>query len=79
MTLYDALLDGLEDEPIARPEDALDLVDDDVDVLDDEEDLDVTVLEDDEEHDPELDVNADELLAEVEETNRGPTIRFACI
>src|SRR5512133_3836333 len=69
MTLYEALLDGIDDEPLARPEDALDLVDEEVDVLDEDADLDMTVLEDDEEHDPDLDVNADELLAEIEESD----------
>ena len=69
MTLYEALLDGIDDEPLARPEDALELVDEDVDVLVDEADLDVTVLEDDDAHDPDLDVNTDELLAEIEESD----------
>ena len=66
-TLYDALLDGLEDEPVSRPEEALDLAEDPVEALDVEDDLDRAVLDDDEEHDPELDVNADELLAGVED------------
>ncbi len=66
--MYDALLDGLEDESISRVDESLDLVDDPVDVLDvDEDDLDVAVLDEDEEHDPELDVNADDLLAGVED------------
>ncbi len=63
--MYDALMDGLEDEPICRPEDALELADDPVEALDEEDDLDRAVLDDDEEHDPELDLGADELLAEV--------------
>jgi RNA polymerase primary sigma factor len=67
MILYEALLDGIDDEPLARPEDTLDLVEDDVDVLDDDADLDVTVLEDEDDHDPDLDVNTEELLAEIEE------------
>jgi RNA polymerase primary sigma factor len=62
--LYDALLDSLEDDPVSRTEESLDLVEDPIEALDvDEDDLDRAVLEDDEEHDPELDVNADELLA----------------
>jgi RNA polymerase primary sigma factor len=65
--LYDALLDGLEDEPVCRPEEPLDLVDDPVEVLDVEDDLDRAVLDDDEEHDPELSVSDDELLAVVED------------
>ena len=63
--MYDALLDSLEDEPISRAEETLDLVEDPVEALDVEDDLDRAVLDDDEEHDPELDVNAEELLAEV--------------
>jgi len=63
--LYDALLDGLEDEPVSRPEEALEMAEDPVEALDVEDDLECAVLEDDEEHDPELDVNADELLAVV--------------
>ena len=65
--MYDALLDGLEDEPISRAEETLELVEDPVEALDVEDDLDRAVLEDDEEHDPELDVNADDLLAGVED------------
>ncbi len=65
--MYDALLDGLEDEPVSRPEEVLDLAEDPVEALDVEDDLDQAVLEDDEEHDPELDVNADELLAGVDD------------
>ena len=65
--MYDALLDGLEDEPLPRAEEALDLVEDPVEALDVEDDLDRAVLDDDEEHDPELDVNADDLLAGVED------------
>ena len=53
--LYDALLDGLEDEPISRADETLDLVEDPVEALDVEDDLDRAVLDDDEEHDPELD------------------------
>jgi RNA polymerase primary sigma factor len=63
--LYDALLDSLDDDSLVRTEDTLDLVDDPVEALDADEDLDRVALEDDEEHDPDLDVNADELLAEV--------------
>lgn len=63
--MYDALLDGLEDEPISRADETLDLVEDPVEALDVDDDLDRAVLEDDEEHDPELDVNAEDLLAEV--------------
>ncbi len=63
--MYDALLDGLEDEPACRPEETLSLVDDSTDALDVDDDLDRAVLDDDEEHDPELDLGADELLAEV--------------
>ncbi len=42
-------------------------MEDPVEALDVEDDLDRAVLDDDEEHDPELDVNADELLAGVED------------
>lgn len=63
--MYDALLEGLEDESLPRVDDALDLVEDPVEALDVEDDLDRAVLDDDEEHDPELDVNADEILAGV--------------
>ena len=66
-TLYDALLDSLEDEPISRAEETLDLVEDPVEALDVEDDLDRSVLDDDEEHDPELNVGADDLLAGVED------------
>ena len=65
--MYDALLDGLDEEPISRAEVTLDLVEDPVEALDVEDDLDRAVLDDDEEHDPELDVNADDLLADVED------------
>ena len=65
--MYDALLDGLEDEPMSRPDETLDLADDPVEALDVDDDLDRAVLDDDEEHDPELDVNADDLLAGVED------------
>ncbi len=65
--MYDALLDGLDDEPISRADETLDLVEDPVEGLDVEDDLDRAVLEDDEEHDPELDANADDLLAGVED------------
>ena len=65
--MYDALLDSLEEEPISRAEETLDLVEDPVEALDVEDDLDRAVLDDDEEHDPELDVNADDLLAGVED------------
>lgn len=63
--MYDALLDSLEDEPLSQADEALDLVDDPVEVLDVDDDLDRAVLDDDEEHDPELDVNAEDLLSEV--------------
>jgi RNA polymerase primary sigma factor len=66
--LYDALLEGIEDEPIPRADEALDLVDDPVEALDVDDDLDRAVLDDDEEHDPELDLGADELLAAVEDS-----------
>jgi RNA polymerase primary sigma factor len=65
MTLYDALLDGLEDESISRAEETLELVDEPVEVLEVEDDLDRVVLDDDEEHDPEPDMTADDLLAVV--------------
>ena len=65
--MYDALLEGLEDEPLPRADEALELVDDPVEALDVEDDLDRAVLDDDEEHDPELDVGADDLLAGVED------------
>jgi RNA polymerase primary sigma factor len=60
--LYDALLDGLEDEPLSRPDETLDLAEDPVEGLEVDDDLDDAVLEDDEEHDPELDAGADELF-----------------
>ncbi len=63
--MYDALLDSLDDESLDRTEDALELVEDPVEVLEADDDLDGVVLEDDEEHDPELDANADDLFAEV--------------
>jgi RNA polymerase primary sigma factor len=65
--LYDALLESLDDEPILRADEALDLTEDAVDGLDVEDDLDRAVLDDDEEHDPELDLGAEDLLAGVEE------------
>ena len=65
--MYDALLDGLEDEPICRAEETLELVEDPVEALDVEDDLDRAVLDDDEEHDPELDLGAEDLLAGVED------------
>ena len=65
--LYDALLDSLEDEPISRAEETLDLVEDPVEALDVEDDLDRAVLDDEEEHDPALDLAADDLLAGVED------------
>jgi len=65
--LYDALLDSLDDESISRADDTLDLVEDPVEGLDVDEDLDRAVLDDEEEHDPELDANADDLLAGVED------------
>ncbi|MEN6367339.1 MAG: sigma-70 family RNA polymerase sigma factor [Thermoguttaceae bacterium] len=65
--MYDALLDGLEDEPISRTEDTLDLPEDPVDTLGTEDDLDRAVLDDDEEHDPELDLGAEDLLADVDD------------
>ena len=66
--MYEALLDGLEDEPIVRADETLDLVDDPIEGLDVvEEGLDRAVLDDDEEHDPELDLVAEDLLAGVVE------------
>ena len=65
--LYDALLDGLDDDPISQAEEPLELVEDPIESLDVEDDLDRAVLEDDEEHDPELDVTAEDLLAGVED------------
>ncbi|MEN6405270.1 MAG: sigma-70 factor domain-containing protein, partial [Thermoguttaceae bacterium] len=65
--MYDALLDGLEDEPISRTEETLDLAEDPVEALDTDDDLDRAVLDGDEEHDPELDLGADDLLAGVED------------
>ena len=67
--MYDALLDGLDDEPLARPEDSLELAEDVVDALDEDVELDPSVLvEGDEDHEAELDVNPEELLAEIEES-----------
>ena len=66
--MYDALLESLEDEPIARADETLDLGEDPVGVIDvEEDDLDRAVLDDDEEHDPELDLAAEDLLAGVED------------
>ena len=65
--MYDALLDSLEDEPISRTDEPLELVEDPVEGLDVEDDLDRAVLDDDEEHDPELDLGAEDLLAGVED------------
>ena len=63
--MYDALLESLDDEPLSRADETLDLVDDPVEGLDVDDDLDHAVLEDDEEHDPELDLGAEDLLADV--------------
>jgi RNA polymerase primary sigma factor len=65
--LYDALLDSLEDEPISRADESLGLVDDPVEALEVDDDLDRAVLDDDEEHDPELELGAEDLLAGVED------------
>ena len=66
--MYDALLDSLEEEPISRADETLDLGEDPVGVIDvEEDDLDRAVLDDDEERDPELDLAADDLLAGVED------------
>jgi RNA polymerase primary sigma factor len=65
--LYDVLLDSLEEEPISRTEETLELVEDPVEALDVEDDLDRAVLDDDEEHDPELDIAADDLFAGVDD------------
>jgi RNA polymerase primary sigma factor len=65
--LYDVLLDGLEEEPIARAEEHLDLTDDPVEVLEMDDELDHVVLDDEEEHDPDADVNADDLLSGVDD------------
>ncbi len=63
--MYDALLDSLEDDSISRADDTLDLTEDSAEGLDVEDDLDRAVLDDDEEHDPELDLAAEDLLAGV--------------
>jgi RNA polymerase primary sigma factor len=66
--LYDALLEGLDDEPLARPDDPLDLTEDVVDALEEDVELDPSVLVDsDEDPEADLDVNPEELLAEIEE------------
>ena len=66
--MYDALLDSLEEEPISRADETLDLGEDPVGVIDvEEDDLDRAVLDDDEEHDPELDLAAEDMLAGVED------------
>jgi RNA polymerase primary sigma factor len=66
--LYDALLEGIDDDALTRTEDPLELTEDPVDVLDDEVELDPSILvEEDEEHDPEIDINPEELLSELEE------------
>jgi RNA polymerase primary sigma factor len=66
--LYDALLEGLDDDSLVRPEDPLELAEDVVDALDDEVELDPSVLAvGDEDHEAEIDVNPEELLAEIEE------------
>ena len=66
--MYDALLEGLDDDVVTRPEDPLELAEDVVDALDEEVELDPSVLVDGEEdHEAELDVNPEELLAEIEE------------
>ena len=77
--MYDALLDGLEDEPISRADETLDLggrsgrgAGRRMTILD------RAVLDDDEEHDPEVDLGADELLAGGRGRDRGPTIRCGC-
>ena len=66
--MYDALLEGLDDDAVARPEDPLELAEEVVDALDEDVELDPSVLVDGEEdHEVELDVNPEELLAEIEE------------
>jgi RNA polymerase primary sigma factor len=64
--LYDALLEGLDDDALVRPEDTLDLTDDVVDALDEDVELDPSVLVDEEDNEADLDVNPEELLAEIE-------------
>ncbi len=64
--MYDALLDGLEDEALSRADDPLDLADDVVDALD-EVDLDHAELTEEDGQDPDLDVSAEELLEEAAE------------
>ena len=77
--MYDALLDGLDDEALARPEDPLELAEDVVNALDEDVEIDPSVLIDGEEdHDVELDVSPEELLAEIEEAGLGRTIPCAC-
>jgi len=75
--LYDALLEGLEDEPISHADEALELVEDPVEALDVEDDLDRAVLDEEEERDPELDLGP-RTCWPGSRTKRGPTIRFAC-
>jgi RNA polymerase primary sigma factor len=65
--LYDALLDGIDDESLARHDEALDLAEEVVDELEPEDDLDVTVLDEQDEQDAELALSADDLLAVVED------------
>ena len=65
--MYDSILDGLEDEPISRTDEPLDLADDAVEALDVDEDLGCPVLEDEEEHDPEAEIVDEDLLAGVED------------
>ncbi len=66
--MYDVLLEGIDDDSLPRPEEALELAEDVVDVLDDDVELDPSVLvEDDEDHEAEIDVNAEDLLSDIEE------------
>ena len=66
--MYDALLESLDDESVARPEDPLELTEDVVDALEEDVELDPSVLViGDEDPEADLDVNPEELLAEIEE------------
>ncbi len=67
--MYDALLEGLDDESLARPEDAIELAEEVVDALEEDVELDPSVLvEGEEDQEADLDVNPEELLAEIVES-----------
>ncbi|MGW8255985.1 MAG: sigma-70 family RNA polymerase sigma factor [Thermoguttaceae bacterium] len=68
--MYDVLIDGLDEESLSRPVDALELTDDSVEVLEEDVELDPSEMTDEnEENESETDVNADDILSEFEEAD----------